>query len=97
MKVNDQGVTVGVTLNTQNIDATGAQILAGTMRATTMEATTSLTTDTLTATVNINTPSIISDTDEVSVGDQDDFTITRPPQTTGDGSTFTIQGQTELF
>jgi hypothetical protein len=45
------------------------------------------------ATASVSTPAIISQTDQLVLGDDDAFEITRPPHTTGAGAAFTISGQ----
>ena len=49
--------------------------------------------ETLVASVSISTPSIISPTDSITMGDDDTFTLGRPVHTSGDGQDFIIAGQ----
>ena len=80
-------VLASVELVTGDIDAQSNDIVTtGTVQGANIEATTFV------ADTSVKVPLLLSDTDAISLGDDDDFLLTRP-QNSGAGAALTIQGQ----
>jgi hypothetical protein len=82
-----QPTTTGAITSSSSITTTA------TATAGTLTATTTVTAQNIVGTVSLTTPALLSDTQSMSFGGDEAFTITRPDHGSGSGTSLTIAGQ----
>ena len=86
IEVSSNGIEISQPMATNSISSAASITTTGSVSADTVTAATSVTSPNLVATVCVNTPSLLSDNDESQIGDDGDFTLSRPQHTAGAGT-----------